>query len=823
MSMSRAVSDSASSDGSSAAGPSVRHGVPWLSPKRRRSLIAALCVVAGLIALLMVVYHNVVFGHWSYSYTNCLYRWKPFSSLGVATQGYCYSDITDNVLPIAYTTIHAGIFTSWVPMFSIGAPMTVNLYFSPLNYLYILPFDIAMPLIAVLKVVVAFLGMVFLMRQLGYSARGGFIAGTTYALSAAMVTWQGWPHTEVGMYAPWLFMVLDLLVKQLKVKYMVWTAVLTFLMLMAGMPTFAAYFLYLAFFYALFYACRRHWGSWRRLAATLACGIGSVAVGAVMSLPYTGELLTSVGSNGYSESRAGWSTIGLEWPQLKTLVFPFLATTATRNNIESMLYTGVLAVLTVALTVVHFRSKPRVGFFAISAIVVTLLLFTPALDIVFTHMPMVNTSYKFRIVILLNFALAVMLGINMDDLLTRVFDTMRDRVPVWVAAAIGAAGFAAIALRTRGLGLQENGYGALQRRLALAVVIVFLLVVIARTCLTGVLRGRAAQALSIVCTIALCGSVVVDTGYFAAQYVPLVDKSAPAVPPATSTITYLQEHTKNGEKIVSKNVDFPVDSPMFYGLRDIRGHGLSMTNEDIMAYYNAIDETAYKSSPTNTVFLNVRNENLLRYMGVKYIVSSPNQEDTPEYSSGEGMTAVGDDGLLVKDLGETAPEVQLVDNAVVYDTNADVLADMGEEYRTNTVFFSREYGVPDDAADGASTDAGETDGSGDVDTTSGIENVQTAGNGNMTITVSTTAKKYLVVAEYADTGWNAYIDGQKTDLYKGNGLFRTVEVPAGKHTVELKYEPTTQRLFFIATGVGAVLLVAAIVCSRKENELLAAI
>ena len=790
--------------------------------------IAVIAVGAGLITLLLYVYGQVIFGNWNYSYTNCLYRWKPFASENVATQGYCYSDITDNVLPIAYATLHQGLITAWVPTFSIGAPMTVNLYFSPFNYLYLLPFDIAMPLIAVAKVVVAFLGMYFFLRQLGYTSRGGFIAGTTYALSAAMVTWQGWPHTEVGAWAPWLFLVLDKLVKELRAKYIVWTAILTFLMLMAGMPTFAAYFFYLGFVYAAFYACRMYWGRWRRLAATLIAGIGAVMIGAVMSLPYTGELLGSVGSNGYSDSRLYWSSIGMPLEQLQTMFFPFMTTQSTMNNIEGMMYTGVLAIITVAFTAIRFRGKPSAGFFACSAVIVGVLLFTPALDVVFTHMPMVNTSYKFRIVVLLNFSLAVLFGINMDDLLTRVIDTMRDRLAIWAVSVAALAVYIYVAFKTRGTPLvSENNVeiGPLQRRIAYITVAVFGIIVLCRTCVLAMLRFIASQsrdrantavavadkAISVLCTVGLCAAVVVDTGYFATQYLPLTQKGSSAIPQATATIKYLQENTKSGEKIVGKNVDLPVDSAMFYGLRDIRGHALSMTNPDIKAYYTAIDKSAYESSPTNTVFKNVSNENLLRYLGVKFIVSSETQEDDPEYSSGEGMKAVGDDGLLVKELDNPAPEVQLVDNVQVFDTNDEVLAAMGKRYQENTVFFSREYGVPE----GVKTSV--TAPTENVDTTVGIKNVDEKDNGDLTVTVSSKKTQYLLVNEYADGDWTATIDGVETPIYKGNGLIRAVVVPAGSHTVKFAYRPKTLWWFLSATVAGTVVLVVIVALRRRED------
>lgn len=48
---------------------------------------------------------------------------------------------------------------------------------------------------------------------------------------------------------------------------------------------------------------------------------------------------------------------------------------------------------------------------------------------------------------------------------------------------------------------------------------------------------------------------------------------------------------------------------------------------------------------------------------------------------------------------------------------------------------------------------------------------------------------YLVLADRYDDSWRAAIDGQQAPLFRANGMFRAVPVPAGAHEIVFSYEP----------------------------------
>ena len=78
---------------------------------------------------------------------------------------------------------------------------------------------------------------------------------------------------------------------------------------------------------------------------------------------------------------------------------------------------------------------------------------------------------------------------------------------------------------------------------------------------------------------------------------------------------------------------------------------------------------------------------------------------------------------------------------------------------------------------------------------------------------------------YFPWGWHATIDGEETEIGRVNYMLRAVRIPAGAHTLELRYEPqslkTTTATAYVAIIVIYLLMAAAIVAGcvkayRKE-------
>ena len=67
-------------------------------------------------------------------------------------------------------------------------------------------------------------------------------------------------------------------------------------------------------------------------------------------------------------------------------------------------------------------------------------------------------------------------------------------------------------------------------------------------------------------------------------------------------------------------------------------------------------------------------------------------------------------------------------------------------------------------------------------------------NNKVHLDVRASSPGFLVLNELSYPGWNAYVDGQRTRVWRANYLFRAIEIPAGDHEVEFRFEPDSIKL-----------------------------
>ena len=75
---------------------------------------------------------------------------------------------------------------------------------------------------------------------------------------------------------------------------------------------------------------------------------------------------------------------------------------------------------------------------------------------------------------------------------------------------------------------------------------------------------------------------------------------------------------------------------------------------------------------------------------------------------------------------------------------------------------------------------------------------------------------------YYQNGWKATIDGKETEISRVNYVLRGLPIPAGKHTIEFKFEPQvvkTGSTIALISSIGMLLLIGAgVYLENKKNN-----
>ncbi len=85
-------------------------------------------------------------------------------------------------------------------------------------------------------------------------------------------------------------------------------------------------------------------------------------------------------------------------------------------------------------------------------------------------------------------------------------------------------------------------------------------------------------------------------------------------------------------------------------------------------------------------------------------------------------------------------------------------------------------------------------------------------NDEIEYTASTSTGGFAVFSEvYYPAGWNAYIDGKKTNIVKANYFMRGLLIPQGQHTIKLVFEPETVKKGVTISYLSSWLLIVIVV------------
>jgi uncharacterized membrane protein YfhO len=107
------------------------------------------------------------------------------------------------------------------------------------------------------------------------------------------------------------------------------------------------------------------------------------------------------------------------------------------------------------------------------------------------------------------------------------------------------------------------------------------------------------------------------------------------------------------------------------------------------------------------------------------------------------------------------------------------------------------------------------------DSTSSIQLTSYKPNQLKYVSNNTSAGFAVFSENYYKNGWIATIDGKEAKIYQVNYVLRGLQVPAGKHTIEFKFEPQvvkTGSTIALISSIGMLLLIGAGIYFERKKK-----
>ncbi len=338
--------------------------------------------------------------------------------------------------------VRAGQPPVWNPLVHSGMPLHAALQaatFYPVSVLfYLLPFDFAFKWYVAIHVMIAALGMYFLLRRWSMDHLPAALAGVAYAFSGYVISMiDGLNIFSSIVWLPVVFMAFERAVERPRVFSIVLVAFAVASQMLAGDPV-SAYFTLMI--------CGAYWmlavanSSFRRRprGETLAvvCVLPAVAVLALLlSTAHFGpaQELTLYSTRAEAITYATATRHSLDPLRLLTLAIPYMFGNPIENiydwgrifspqfPLARSLYVGAAPLALIPLAIIAFRER-RVYFLA-GVFVVSLLLslgsYTPLYGRAYAYLPMLSKfRYPLKIFFATTFAMAALFGYGLQYLLS---------------------------------------------------------------------------------------------------------------------------------------------------------------------------------------------------------------------------------------------------------------------------------------------------------------------------------------------------------------------------------------------------------------------
>jgi hypothetical protein len=779
----------------------------WTPTRRRLALAAAFAGLALAFIVPALPGTGTLLGG-----EDVLYFRPPLSELRppelIAPSNWLVVDAVEVFHPNLEWTVaevRSGRLPLWNPGVGTGWPELASQQTAPLFPLnlpaYVLPFWDSLGLIAALRIMLAAVGtFLFCRAVLRLRTAPAGLAAVAFAAGAYFISWLEHPHGNVYAMLPWLLLTVDRAVRRPSSSSAGAFGAALGLALLGGHPQSVLIGAFLVAPYAAWRvapAGRRALGPVSRLpraALTLAAGsLIGLAASAVMLLP----LLEFIGAS-LTQRRGGLG--GIEGSALLTIALPEVwgrpdggfEGAGPINYFERTIYVGTPALLLAAAGLAVRRDGAQWFFAAMALLGAALAVSLPVVTSIVDSVPPFSLVGMIRALVITSFCLAVLAGYGLQRVLatdargrTRALagaGAVATLPLLWLVASHSDAlaalrdGLGAVpAVAGEPVSPEGTLIGSILRWLALAAIVLVLLLVLR-------IRPRVATAFA-AAIVALQTADLVELGR---GLHPIVDDRVVEAGPTPALQRAMREEG-SGRTIGDGTYLLPSLGVRF-GLRDPRARG-QPTIGRVDALYAGYTLQLPRTFAVDTP----RAGDMLDAFAVDQVLTGARTTE-PADPELELVTASADDrlyrnvGALPRAYVATSWRRANSETEALVTTVSSSTRDLHEapvvELRSGRPVVAQPPGgharfVRDDPD-------------------------------RVILDVRSDVPARLVLLDAHYPGWKATVNGVEVPIAPTNAAFRSVEVPAGRSTVDFRYRPTSVYVGAAASGVAWIALLAII-------------
>ncbi len=739
--------------------------------------------------------------------------WKEYSYLGYLPGTYPsklqYGDVTHQIYPwktFAIETLKQGQIPLWNPYSFSGHPFLADIQagvFQPLNLLFLIfSQPVGWAISVVFQPLLALIGTYLYTRKIGLKKTSAIFSGVAYSFCLFMSTFL--EYNTIGhilAYLPTSLYSIELLVKRVSILGIVLFSSSIALAIFAGHIQLAGFNLIFIFFYILF-KLKDLEKRIKKAILFLILLIFSIGTTALQLLP-TIEL---IGLSARIPQNYTFLIEKLLIQPFQTIVFlspDFFGNPVTKNYMVqdsypgNSLYIGIAPLILAFVGMYYFKKNKFVSFFTLSVFTMLLLFFrTPISELFYKlNIPFFSTGSPTNAIYLLSFSLSVLAGFGIENLERKHLKKILIISFLFVAFILGNI------FLLKDIANLRNAFLSL-----------FLLLVIAVVFLSGYVKRFKGKIIS----PALIIITVIELFFFFQKFNPFVAKNL--IFPETKIFSFIKQNIgidrlwgyPSASIEPNFTTQFKIQSPegtdplypKWYGefiqSADMGKLGRGFTNQ---TRSDAIISPRLDKEPRE----NLNRSRLLEMLGTRFILdkqkSGTSLKDFPvdRYS----ITYQDDIWRIFED-NKTAQRAFFAKRVIFYSGKDDF----------EKKFFNPNFDPTSEILleDGSISNL-QIDG---TENPAVIELISYLPN-KVTFSTNSTGNQILFLSDTYYPGWQADIDGIKTDIVKANYAFRAIAVPKGSHTINFIYLPFsfTSGVYLSLTSL-AVIFILCILSLRKK-------